>query len=57
MIKMSAFYPNMEGSPFDKDKVIEHIAPTDMERRYLSLADGTIAEKAIDVYQFVNAMM
>lgn len=38
-------------------KVIEHITPSDMEKRYLSLADGTVAEKAIDVYQFVNVRM
>ena len=35
--------------------IVEHINPQEMEKRYLSLSDGTVAEKAFDVYRFVNA--
>jgi methyltransferase (TIGR00027 family)/uncharacterized protein (TIGR02118 family) len=35
--------------------IVEHINPQEMEKRYLSLADGTVAEKAFDVYRFINA--
>jgi methyltransferase (TIGR00027 family)/uncharacterized protein (TIGR02118 family) len=35
--------------------IVEHINPQEMEKRYLSLADGTVAEKAFGVYCFVHA--
>jgi methyltransferase (TIGR00027 family)/uncharacterized protein (TIGR02118 family) len=37
--------------------IIEQIDPQEMEKRYLSLTDGTVAEKAFDVYRFVYAAL
>jgi hypothetical protein len=37
--------------------IVEQIDPQEMEKRYLSLADGTVAEKAFDVYRFVYAKL
>jgi methyltransferase (TIGR00027 family)/uncharacterized protein (TIGR02118 family) len=37
--------------------IVEHLDPMEMEKRYLSLADGSIAEKAFEAYCFVHARM
>ena len=36
-------------------EILDHINNNEMEKRYLTLSDGTIAEKASDVYHFVHA--
>lgn len=36
-------------------KIIEHITPEDMERKYLSLKDGTIAGRVMGHFHMVSA--
>ena len=36
-------------------KIIEHIIPDDMEKKYLTLKDGTLAEKTISKFNFILA--
>ena len=43
MIKMSTFFPNEKGKPFDKEYFMKTHVP--------------LAEKAFDVYRFVNAVL
>jgi hypothetical protein len=35
-------------------KIVEHIDANEMEKRYLTLFDGTLAEKSLEVYCFVH---
>ena len=38
-------------------KIIEHISPDDMEKRYLTLKDGSLAEKTISKFYFILATL